>query len=204
MKEHPILFSTDMVIAKLEGTKTKTRRIINPQPIIDQDSGFVFDGKHRKQYDIHNWKDRFIDDYSRWMPGDLLWTRETWRWIEGDLGSGAYDFKADNNDFGNIKWKPSIFMPKEAARIWDEILSIKVERLHEITEEDAIAEGIERSISGNGRIVWKHYTKDKYGPSPVHSYETLWRKINGEESWNENPFVWVIQFKVLSTTGKPS
>jgi hypothetical protein len=130
-KEIPILFSTDMVLAILAGRKTMTRRIINPQPIVDQDSGYTFDGKHKKQYDIHNWQDQFIDDFSRWMPGDLLWVRETFSFALFADGE-RYLYKATNDQWrdyrGNSsKWKPSIHMPKEAARIWLEVTDIRVE-----------------------------------------------------------------------------
>ena len=126
MKEHPILFSTDMVKANLDGRKTMTRRIIKPQPIIDLESGFVFDGKHKKQYDIHNWKDQFIDDWARWMPEDLIWVRETWkpRYIKGCLNEFRLQYpkvypwfySADGEcESGYGGWKPSIHMPKDAA-----------------------------------------------------------------------------------------
>lgn len=220
MKEHPILFSTEMIKAILEGRKTMTRRIVKPQP---DDDGLH---NHTKfpmslQSDLQGWwgtvdetgeSKQFNCRYG--YEGHLLWVRETWkpRYIKGCLNEFRLQYpkvypwfySADGeSESGYGGWKPSIHMPKEAARIWLEVINTWVERLQEITEENAIAEGIEKSISGNGRIVWKHYTKDKYGPSPVHSYETLWRKINGEESWNENPFVWVVEFKVLSITGKP-
>jgi hypothetical protein len=104
-----------------------------------------------------------------------------------------------------IKWKPSIHMPKDVCRIWLEVTNVRAERLHDITEEDARAEGI------------REFTKDdklcKYGlpdwnwqdmfRTAKQSFMQLWCMINGFESWNENPWVWVIEFKVLSTTGKP-
>jgi hypothetical protein len=112
-------------------------------------------------------------------------------------------FKADvaENKFDGYKWKPSIHMPKEAARIWLEVTEVRVERLHDITEEDAIAEGVEKLNNW-----WKDYTSDQDAydmQTAMCSFDSLWKKINGEESWNENPWVWVVSFKVLSTTGKP-
>lgn len=102
-------------------------------------------------------------------------------------------------------FKPSIHMPKEAARIWLQVEDVRVERLHDISENDAINEGIDRRLepSAPNGIHYKHYLKDKWGPSPKHSFETLWHSINGKESWDNNPWVWVISFKVLSTTGRP-
>lgn len=195
-KDHPILFSTPMVQAILERRKTQTRRIIKPQPIIDQDSGFVFDGKHRKQYDIHCWMNQFIDDFSRWMPGDLLWVRETWGWVPTGKGE-KIGYKATHSEPMHNKWKPSIHMYKECARIWLEVTDINVERLHEISEVDAIAEGVKSTVKLTDDRM------DYTGYYAVEHFQDLWTKINGEESWKANPWVWVLIFKILSTTGKP-
>lgn len=102
-------------------------------------------------------------------------------------------------------FKPSIHMPKEAARIWLQVEDVRVERLQDISADDAIKEGIDRlsEPSAPNGTLYKHYLKDKWGPSPKHSFETLWHSITGQESWNNNPWVWVISFKVLSTTGRP-
>jgi hypothetical protein len=208
-KEHPILFSSEMVNAILAGRKTMTRRIIKPQPIIDNDGGWVFDGKHQEQYDIHNWMNRFIDDFSRWMPGDRLWVRESFM----RLTTGCA-YKADgliNEKFA--KWKPSIHMPKAFSRIRLEVRNIRVERLQNISEADAIAEGIMSNVCDVTGVHYKNYMKDarEYG-HPYHdfpwaldavdSYSTLWDKINGEFSWYVNPFVWVIEFKILNPKSK--
>lgn len=230
MKEIPILFSTPMVRAILEGRKTQTRRIIKPQPIIDQDSGFVFDGKHTKQYSIHNWKDQFIDDFSRWMPEDLLWVRES-GWVDNNFQRGLNDphlfWKADYSDYtDDTKYVinehtcpfPSIHMYKEFARIWIQVNDIKVEKLQDISEDDAKAEGF-ACLSKDGGTTYKYGIPDNDGlpgvdnlgwpwqdweVDPKNAVKTLWSKINGEESWNENPFVWVVSFNVLSTSGKPT
>lgn len=87
------------------------------------------------------------------------------------------------------------FMPKAAARILLEITNVRVERLQQISAQDAIAEGIDYRYDEETGYSYKHYTKDKYGPSPVHSFQTLWHSINGEQSWNYNPWVWVVEFK---------
>jgi hypothetical protein len=99
-----------------------------------------------------------------------------------------------------IEWgwekKPSIFMPKEICRIKLQVINIRVERLNDISERDAMAEGIELQLPSH---LWKNYrigTAPKEGFfSPFSSYETLWRQINGNESWASNPWVWVIEFK---------
>lgn len=112
---------------------------------------------------------------------------------------GDYDYKA-------LRLRPNIFLPKVAARIWLEITDIRVERLQDISEEDAIAEGVEKRPGSNSstRFDFKHYHwNHSYDVDAKVSFRTLWEKINGPESWDANPWVWVISFKVLSTTGKP-
>lgn len=167
------------------------------------------------------------------QPGDILWVRETWNvipleWKEpGDIlgverryiraidpRSGAiipyfYLYKA-SSDFYEIdhrEWKPSIFMPKEAARIWLEITDVRVERLRDISEEDAIAEGIEREGDGFRAYQVIHSGPHKGEAHPYNcilnghartSYEELWESINGKGSWNKNPWVWVIEFKPIN------
>lgn len=231
MKEIPILFSTSMVQAIMVGRKRKTRRIINPQPIIDQHSGFTFDGKHKKQYSVHNWQDQFLDDFSRWMPDDRLWVRESWspKYVKGCLNEFKFTYpeicpwiyKADDpaakTGYAAHAWKPSIHMPKEASRIWLRVGNIKIEQLQDISSEDAIAEGFS-CLSKDGGLTYKYGIPDNDGlpgvdnigwpwqdweVNPIKAFQTLWKKINGEESWNENPWLWVIDFEVLSMTGKP-
>lgn len=226
MKEIPILYSTDMIQANLDDIKTMTRRVINPQPIIDEHSGFVFDGKYKKQYSIHDWKNRFIDDFSRWMPGDLLWAREssipdfpkdltyydnTWEEVPEEYRKPEHVIYKASWSGSELLFKPSIHMPKWAARIWKEVLEVRIERLQDISRQDAIDEGIGRWTEERMRSKPTHYqlyytdTGDEsmYSSCPILSYESLWKKINGPESWDANPWVWVIKFKILSKTGKP-
>jgi hypothetical protein len=82
-------------------------------------------------------------------------------------------------------------MPRQHCRLVLEITDVRVERLNAITPEDAVAEGIEGDAEGR----WKHYLKPKFGPSPVHSFQTLWESINGVGSWAQNPWVWVVSFR---------
>lgn len=97
------------------------------------------------------------------------------------------------------KWKPSIHMPRTACRILLEITGVRVERLHEISEADAQAEGVERVVAGVG---WRRYCdpdSEEVGVPPCgdarRSFRSLWKFINGDESWNANPWVWVVEFK---------
>ena len=190
MKERPILFSGPMVRAILEGRKTQTRRIIPDQSIISlREDGTPGKVQPRCPYG---------------KPGDKLWVRETFRMFDSSIECACYDdcrcasfhgkpiYKADGNL--ESKWKPSIYMPRWASRIDLEITNIRAERLHDISEEDAKAEGIEESEPG----MWKSYNKRAGWESvncPVTSYRSLWESINGVGSWDENQFVWVIEFR---------
>lgn len=111
-------------------------------------------------------------------------------------------------EFTNKKqpFKPSIHMPKEAARIWLQVTDVRVERLQDITEEDAVAEGIEKrpGSTNSTRFDYRHYGYGTYDVSAQVSFRTLWEKINGPDSWQANPWIWAVSFTVLSTTGKPS
>jgi hypothetical protein len=202
LKEIPILFSTDMVKAILDGSKTMTRRIMKPQPTPDDIEK------------IKDWNDELFTR-PKYIKGDLIWVRETYTKILGDCqcdstcNCGIIWYKTKGPIDSMTKWTPSIFMPKAAARIWLEVTNIKVERLQSITEADAIKEGIKRLIPHYNGIsttaVYKNYISEtSIRCKPLVSFQSLWEKINGPDSWNANPWIWVIEFKVLSTTGKPS
>lgn len=212
-KERPILFSTPMVQALLERRKTQTRRIVTPQPLFKTARKFIMpDDSPNKWHDC--------DDVTTICPygaiGDILWVRETWNhYYSGD--DHCYSFRASDPEFPFSGWKPSIHMPKSVARIWLEITDIRLERLNDISENDAKEEGLAQVTKDNGRT-WKYGIPDKDGLpgtdnsgwpwqewelSPVVAYKKLWTKINGQESTESNPWIWVIQFKILSTTSKP-
>lgn len=203
--ERPILFSTPMVRAILDGRKTQTRRIIKKQP---HGAGeWIMQGI--------SWLFPNVNPYinikcPHGQPGDILWVRETWNvipleWKEpGDIlgverryiraidpRSGAtipyfYLYKA-SSDFYEIdhrEWKPSIFMPKEAARIWLEVTNVRVERLKDISDEDCQAEGL------TAPMITDHLRGGWYV-----AYKALWESINGKDSWTKNPWVWCVSFK---------
>jgi hypothetical protein len=213
IKERPILFSGEMVRAILDGRKTQTRRIINPQPERKPvmcgwvASGFAEEGLPN-EYGVTGCSCKEVK--CRYGFGDHLWVRETWR-----LGGEFYDCKLSVfsdpeemlgqhvhyrvDDFegeGENTYRPSIFMPRWASRITIEINDIRAERLQEISEEDAKAEGwlalSEDGMSGYGDDATLHrhpeYTY-RWG------YKSLWNSINGPGSWDANPWVWAITFK---------
>lgn len=114
----------------------------------------------------------------------------------------GFVYKADGQpweDYEEWTWKPSIFMPKDACRIFLKLTKIRIERLNDITEADAIAEGIERDIFKIDSILtmcFKIYgSKNSWDENPINSYWSLWEQINGKKSWLKNPFVWVYEFE---------
>lgn len=223
MKERPILFSGPMVRAILEGRKTQTRRILKPQPceLPDFNIGGLSINIHGSVYGAFS-PDCPRKTCPHGQPGDRLWVRETIEslggWTEWDdkqkgflNADSTYSrirYLADGNEskvFGkkplvyrglHLQKIPSIHMPRWASRITLEITGIRVERLQEIDEEDAVAEGIE--FTGFfGCNVWNNYLVDgeNFPGEPIESYRTLWESINGTGSWDANPWVWVVGFK---------
>lgn len=214
-KERPILFSSAMVAALLAGRKTQTRRIVK-YPVKCPDY-FISVGESKEQ-----------GPPLRWCPygeaGDFLWVRESFRRIPGNVTGSENDYPEEilyKVDGIEGPFKPSIHMPKAASRIWLEVTDIRVERVQDISEQDAIAEGVEKNCKGiiekcvscsnlktgcQGEGEYFHYMRgfdDFSAFSAQESFFSLWEKINGKESLDSNPWVWVVSFKVLSTTGKP-
>lgn len=227
MNFKPILFSSEMVRAILDKRKTQTRRICKPQPL----SEHVKDGV--RYFKIPAWPNlcekEFIDRLGRWSVGDVLWVRESvfehGKYISSLMPSGEYKttwrpswprkISYVSSDSRPEKWtyrtKPSIHMPKSACRIFLQITDIRVERVQDISEEDAIAEGVHGNCVGitqdciacrgkgkcQGKDEWFHYTRgldDFPAYSAVESFHSLWEKINGRESLVANPWVWAISF----------
>ena len=183
--EHPILMCRDMVRAILAGTKTETRRMaglkeLNEYPdiwnIVAPVDGFI-----TLENDVYGWEQ---PKHPYGVSGDTLWVRETFtltQFNEPVYRADAKDKKgyrwhsiAIGDPEHEVKWKPSLFMRKEQSRITLTVKDVTLERLHEITDEGARAEGV------NDRA----------------EYEKLWKQLNGEESWNLNPWVWVVKFDV--------
>jgi hypothetical protein len=179
MKYIPILFSTPMVKAIIEVRKTMTRRKIK-----------LYKADEHPLRQTSKWmKENKTCPYGK--VGDILWVRETF--CDMDCSINGFAYKADFKNDCSWKWKPSLFMPKAACRIFLEITDIRVERLQDISKEDAISEGIEKFDGENN---WKGYFKGDYAyfKNPILSFTSLWRSINGFDSWDANPFVWVISF----------
>ena len=204
MKERPILFSASMVRAILEGSKTQTRRVVKPRK--DLNYGCLL--QPNELAGEVNAGSYMNCPYGK--PGDQLWVRETFAPVSVRSGSSdkPYAYKADlrNGEYYLMveKWKPSIHMPRKASRIQLEITGVRVERLQNISEQDAVAEGAVFVDFGKDKYKnqlpgWRCDKKpEKWEESLItarHAYGHLWESINGAGSWDANPWVWVIEFR---------
>ena len=194
-KECPILFSAPMVRAILDSRKTQTRRIAK---VTDKDC------KPGMITPLAGFVPRTIANHISYCPygktGDRLWVRETFKQYNGIIsykadGNWISDFNdIDNfNPHENIKWKRSIHMPRSASRILLEITGVRVERLQDISECDAKAEGSYVCDYFGRRLLDQSSNQGCY----KWGYRSIWESLNGPGSWDLNPFVWVVEFKVL-------
>lgn len=196
----PILFNTEMVRAILDGRKSCTRRIVKPQQLIGMLPDKCKNGapeeflKEKKlmfkpycdMTDIELINTAYKAPY---QPGDILYVRETFI----QAAAHIFWYKADDKPWisEGLRWKPSIHMPKEAARIWLKVTDVKMERLQEITTESALAEGTDKYIHLN----------DKFDENAIlTSFMSIWNStIKNSDldryGWNANPWVWVIEFE---------
>jgi len=193
MKQRPILFSGPMVRALLDGSKTQTRRVC--KPAIKHSLSYVIpvqDPAYPGQRPPHITPGWFGDEegdiqfYSPYgQPGDQLWVRETWARTVVGAGTAMVVYREGDNrtDYGG-PWKPGIHMFQRDSRITLEITGVRVERLHDITRGDAMAEGCP-------------FPNMADGDDPRKWYSDLWNSINGTDSWDLNPWVWVIEFKAV-------
>lgn len=234
MKERPFKLYEHEVQAILAGNQTQTRRVVKMtdsgawdfKDLCWPKSGFL---KHQ----LEKFGSLFRADKSRWIApdkpfhgfsvcpygqiGDQLWVRETWQpwrrtnveydeWEPLPVGrfeeADSIEYRATSDSLG--PWKPSIHMPRKASRIQLGITNIRVERLQDISRQDAIAEGIRHSgLTINGISEGDHFydylmkTEDmcEWFTNPIASFQSLWHSINGPDSWTANPWVWVIEFK---------
>lgn len=212
--ERPILFAREMVRAILNGRKTQTRRIFKRHQIPSSEN---FDGRFPEM--------RFsaiANNHPRWgfcafgeteakcaaqlieygacpfgSKGDRLWVRETWADLRGmgfdaPVAYGADTLPGTDGDMARIaygvKWRPSIHMPRWASRTTLEITDVRAERLQEMSNSDCLEEGIEA-----GSPTYPHL--ESCPRNVREQFQYLWESINGDSSWHQNPWVWVIEFK---------
>lgn len=220
-KEHPILFSTPMIRAILEGRKTQTRRILKKQPIdvmpgVKGSNTFI-------TLETRNPNHGRVVRCRYGDPGDRLWVRETAIYWEGGASGSSDIVYADDKEWSDIereskhillktatkvkskgvsgRWKkrPSIFMPRWASRITLDIIRVRVQRLQDISGKDILAEGA---------VLRAH--DDQFGHNPVSAFDGKvyldlislwaagWDKINGKtHPWKSNPWVWILEFQKI-------
>lgn len=198
-----MIFNGEMVRAILDGRKTQTRRPVK-LPHIDRDAMCELSGNELAgELSAGNYRNS-----PHGKPGDRIWVRETsGLQVRRDALGGTGEFRVYRASAPDairyttvegkevpVKWTPSIHMPRHACRILLEVTGVRVERLNSISQEDAQAEGMELtgwrptySDPDSGGEVW----------TPYDNFAQLWESIYGEESWKANPWVWVIEFKVV-------
>lgn len=198
MRDIPIIFSAPMIQALLADRKTQTRRIIKKPAALNAldvfGPSFLL-----KPGNV---------DLIRYADGDRLWVRECWS--DQDCCEGEAMYRASAHDDGllpeevaDTRWRPSIHMPRWASRLTLVVEEVRVQRLHDISETDAIAEGVEMcSPRPRGMSGWRDYgdkpedTSRRYFSDPRKSFQSLWDSINGPTAWDANPFVVALTFAV--------
>jgi hypothetical protein len=199
MMEKPILFSSPMIRAILDGRKSMTRRLVKPQPWVIpyadpygniEEATFWMFGERQE-----DWPTRHNAPY---VAGDILWCRETWcnhdplNNMEKCQDGPCYR-ATDEGECAVIgqKWKPSIFMPRQTSRISLEVTGVKVERLQDISEEDILCEGVTVDrVAEWLSISWELM------PTLHDAWAKLWDSINGKKApWDSNPFCWCVSFR---------
>lgn len=225
MRERPIIFNAPMVRAILDGRKTQTRRIVKPQPW----PGVPFIGIAGM---VAIWRRDYGDDtsmmslvrLSHGQPGDRLWVKETFATLcpgsyeEEKPRAGTYQdirYKASDrmadcaDDVRGYRWRPSIHMPRWASRIDLEITAVRVERLQDISEEDAIAEGIEydqgwEEEPGFGYLDYLSKDDSYSFTNPRDSFRSLWGAAyaKGNYGWSANPWVFIYEFRRIEEAGR--
>lgn len=212
-RERPIIFSAPMVRAILEGRKTQTRRVVKPQPFVCEPdaNGNVYACWSDKPWPrVKPTMDELLLDMRHrcpyGAPGDVLWVREAWCWFPSNapdgMGENVY-YRANPNNQSNgatetmarngVRWRSPIHMPRWASRLSLRVTDVRVQRLQEISEEDAKAEGVQPidiaamlhgEPVGGGAI------------SARQCFEVVWDTINGKRApWASNPWVWAVSFE---------
>ncbi|EQA1637327.1 hypothetical protein O1F62_RS16855 [Enterobacter hormaechei] len=210
MIERGMIFNGEMVRAILDGRKTQTRRIIKDCTVgRDPISKFIQIGKKFIGCYPEDVPELIRECCPYGVPGDRIWVRETW----AEAGASAPDLKLYRANYPahvpthyenvppaeDVRWTPSIHMPRWASRILLEITDVRVEQLKSISEEEARSEGVAQLREG----FWKHYQPGwtQHQLSARGSFATLWESIYGFGEWDRNPWVWVIEFKRIEGDG---
>jgi hypothetical protein len=205
MKERGVLFSGEMVRELLAGTKTQTRRVVKI-PAARASRADLWEPSQIFKGRLRYFLDGFSIDCPYGRVGDRLWVRETWQ--HGDSPARPIVYRAsDEATLPPMKWKPGIHLRRVDARITLELTDVRVQRLRDISEEDALAEGIsavdfypdDGYPPSVGYMVGPDDKRSKLDPSPIETYARLWDEINGVGSWAANPWVWALTFAVVKS-----
>lgn len=209
MAEKPILFNTEMVRAILDGRKTQTRRLVKPTykgkpyPIWEFPNRLIPEKTADDEW-MQLWLDKVGNPYTcvkvPCQEGDILWVRETWCQLPVTPGGhtrigGVYYYKADTEirpEGWRGNWRPSIHMPRDAARLFLRVTGVRCERLQEITSGEAVAEGIQSNLRSPSEAA-----------DALIAFEALWNSTVRQDAmkcwgWNANPWVWVIEFERIN------
>lgn len=218
MTDRPILFSGPMVRALLDGRKTQTRRVLKPQPDAGQFFGHMTYVEAQRKVIARNATGMRQDIKIPFAPGDRLWVRDAWCTHKAydDLspsemgGEEAVQYSADGTlqtrgwpaaDFDAGRKRASMHMPRWASRLTLLVTEVRVQRLQAISEEDAVAEGIEKSKTLLGVPQFRDYRQNggAWLFSSRESFRTLWDSLNSERGfgWDANPWVSATSFEVV-------
>lgn len=195
----PILFNSEMVRAILDGRKTQTLRPIKPQPTIKEGVGRWMQSIKNQAVGSLEYIIKHIEKNSRYKKGDVLYVREAFGIPIAIMGNVIY--RADYEEKALLadgeKWHPSIHMPRKLARIFIQITDVKVYYLQDISDAEAIAEGVKTK----GDNFWYDYnSKDYRCAYPKSSFKSLWQQIYGNNtlySWEQNPLVLSYEFRIV-------
>lgn len=217
MADRPIIFSAPMVRALLDGRKAQTRRILKPQPpdwaafcqqpsMLNVKGEWVASGLWRwsesEQTPLRPLREWPVDESGehfwyrpKMVTGDRLWVREAHAILRSSNGEETEVVYRAHED-GPFAWKPSIHMPRWASRLTLIVTGVKVERLQDISDEDARAEGMVRRQDGWFAVVDEKRGLTGAAPDARAAFGLLWNMINGPEAWDANPWVVALSFTV--------
>ena len=201
MADKPIIFSAPMVRALLAGRKTQTRRVLKPQPSFNGGNGdftdptawgwFDEEGNHIDVLDIQP---------NGFVVGDRIWVRETWR--ETDSVPASIYYRADEDWHVGSGWRSPIHMPREYSRLTLTVTDLRVQRVQDISEEDAVAEGVVKRMVRCGPMaapvsVYGDGGENDHAPSARSGFAHIWMRVHDLDAWDTNPWVVALTFDVI-------
>lgn len=205
MKERPILFNGEMIRAILDGRKTQTRRVVKHIPALGRADDWCLKAGEGEFA-------RMVGNYRRFCPygapGDALWVRETWAEApnsedggDGMTGYPIHRADYDPEDVQPLRWRPSIHMPRWACRLTLRVTGVRVERVQDISEEGATAEGIDMPRCDCTEWACENCMGTGWGARPTEIFAGLWDSINAKRGygWDANPWVWVVEFERIES-----